>query len=184
MNLYGICLNCYNDHQCCVDPVECFCKLISLIVPPLSMMHNLPEYCKIIVEEIKSWDCETRPNYRVFFFYSFYYTSCFMWDDINIWVGSDFYLFHVSLWLFDEWLEIFSWTLLFFRCVRLWVNQSVKASADHISFAFLLQQPNVRGPWSSCVRTESASIAPKCATQSRTARTDQMSLRKSAVRDL
>lgn len=48
----------------------------------------------------------------------------------------------------------------------------------------LSQPPNARDPWSFCARMESVSIAPRCVTLSRTARTDQMSPRKSAVRGL
>lgn len=51
-----------------------------------------------------------------------------------------------------------------------------------VSLLFPLQLPNAKDPRSSCVRMASASIAPKCATLSKTARTDRTSPRKSAVR--
>lgn len=60
-------------------------------------------------------------------------------------------------------------------------NAVFSEDAD-LSSAFMLQPPNVRDPSSSSARMESALTAPKYATLSRTARTDQMSPRKSVVR--
>lgn len=67
--------------------------------------------------------------------------------------------------------------------MQITVHKVYSVDAD-LSSAFLLQPPNVRDPLSFCVRMGSVLIAPRFVTLSRTARTDQMSLRKSAVRGL